>query len=141
MVETSLQVIDAFIDGERVDANALKAALAEQACRDYFVDVWLMREAVQREGAADAAPPLAAEVLTSRSQPRPWLVAAAAAIAGALIGGYAVGYRTGGVTAPAVPVQTPAITVSAPPATAFPVPAPTRVIQLEFHPATTAGGD
>jgi len=141
MVETSLQVIDAFIDGERVDANALKAALAEPAGRDYFADVWLMREAVQREGAADAAPPVAAAVPTPRNEPRPWLLAAAAAIAGALIGGYAIGYRAGGVTAPAVPVQTPAITVSAPPAAAFPMPAPTRVIQLEFHPATTAGGD
>ena len=139
MVETSLQVIDAFIDGERVDANALKAALAEPAGRDYFVDVWLMREAVVREGAADAAPPAAAPAAMPRRDLRRW--AMAAAIAFALIGGYAIGYRTGGLTPPAVPVQTPAITASAPPATAFPVPAPTRVIQLEFHPASTAGGD
>ena len=140
MVETSLQVIDAFIDGERVDANALKAALADTAGRDYFVDVWLMREAVVREGAADAAPPAAAPVPMPRRDLRRW--ATAAAIAFALIGGYAVGSRTaGGVTAPVPPVQTPAITASAPPATAFPVPAPTRVIQLEFHPASTAGGD
>ena len=139
MVETSLQVIDAFIDGERVDANALKAALAEPAGRDYFVDLWLMREAVVREGAADAAPPAAAPAAKPRRDVPRW--AMAAAIAFALIGGYAIGYRTGGLTPPAVPVQTPAITASAPPATAFPVPAPTRVIQLEFHPASTAGGD
>ena len=141
MVETSLQVIDAFIDGERVDANALKAALGEAAGRDYFVDVWLMREAVQHEGAADAAPPVAATAVMPRREPRGWMVPAAAAIAGALIGGYAIGYRTGGVTSPTVPAPTPVITVSAPPASAFPVPPPTRVIQLEFHPATTAGGD
>lgn len=140
MVETSLQVIDAFIDGERVDANALKAALADPGGRDYFVDVWLMREAVQREGAADAAPPVAAPAVLPRRDLRRW--ATAAAIAGALIGGYALGYRaTGGVSVPLVPAQTPAITLGAPPAAAFPVPAPTRVIQLEFHPATTAGGD
>ena len=138
MVETSLQVIDAFIDGERVEANALKAALSESAGRDYFVDVWLMREAVQREGAADAAP-VAAPAVMPRRDLRRW--ATAAAIAGALIGGYAIGYRTSGETAPAVPVQTPAITVSAPPAGAFPVPPATRVIQLDFHPATSAGGD
>jgi hypothetical protein len=138
MVETSLQVIDAFIDGERVDANALKAALTEPAGRGYFVDVWLMREAVQGE-AADATLPAAAPVVVPRRDLRRW--ATAAAIAGALIGGYAVGYHTGGVTAPAAPVQTPAITASPPPAAAFPVPAPTRVIQLEFHPASTAGGD
>ena len=139
MVETSLQVIDAFIDGERVEANALKTALSEPAGRDYFVDVWLMREAVQREGAADAAPPVAAPAVMPRRDLRRW--ATAAAIAGALLGGYAIGFRTGGVTAPAVPVQTPAITVTAPPAGAFPVPPATRVIQLDFHSGTTAGGD
>jgi hypothetical protein len=142
MVETSLQVIDAFVDGERVDPNALKAALAESAGRDYFVDVWLMREAVHGEGAADAAPPVAPAAVLPRREPRRWMVPAAAAIAGALIGGYAVGYRsTGGVTAPTVPAQSPAITVSAPPPSAFPVPPPTRVIQVEFRPGTTAGGD
>lgn len=139
MVETSLQVIDAFIDGERVDANALKAALGEPAGRDYFVDLWLMREAVHGEGVADVAPPVVAPAVMPRRDLR--RLATAAAIAGALIGGYAIGYRTGGVTAPAVPAPIPVTTVSAPPATAFPVPAPTRVIQLEFHPASTAGGD
>jgi hypothetical protein len=140
-VETSLQVIDAFIDGERVDPNALKAALAESAGRDYFVDVWLMREAVHGEGAADATPPVAPAAVLPRREPRRWMVPVAAAIAGALVGGYAMGYRTtGGVTSSTVPAQTPAITVSGPPS-AFPVPAPTRVIQLEFHPDTTAGGD
>lgn len=142
MVETSLQVIDAFIDGERVDPNALKVALAEPAGRDYFVDVWLMREAVHGEGAADATPWVMPVAVTPRREPRRWMVAAAAAIAGALVGGYAIGYRTtGGVTSPPMPAQTPAITLSAPPPSAFPVPAPTRVIQLEFHPDTTAGGD
>ena len=101
MVETSLQVIDAFIDGERVDPNALKAALAESAGRDYFVDVWLMREAVHGEGAADATPPVAPAAVLPRRQPRRWMMPAAAAIAGALIGGYAAGYRTpGGVASP-----------------------------------------
>ena len=140
-METSLQVIDSFIDGERVDPDALKAALADSAGRDYFVDVWLLREAVQGETAAEAAPPSAfTAVVVPRREPRRWMIAAA--IAGALIGGYAIGYgTTGRVAAPMVAAPAPAITVSAPPATAFPVPAPTRVIQLEFHPATTAGGD
>jgi len=141
MVETSLQVIDAFIDGERVDANALKAALAEPAGRDYFVDVWLMREAVHREAAAEATPAIATAVVLPSREPRRWTIAAAAAIVGALIGGYALGYRSGGVRPAPLPASTPAITVSAPPASAFPVPPATRVIQLEFHPATTAGGD
>ena len=139
-MDTPLQVIDAFIDGERVDVAAFKAALAETSGRDYFVDVWLMREAVHRESAAEPAAPLAAPVAVPRpSQPR-WLVAAA--IVCGLIGGYAIGYRTTGhALPPAAATTTPAVTVSAPATTAFPVPAPTRVIQLDFHPASTAGGD
>src|SRR6187455_2921930 len=98
-----------------------------------------MREAVHGEGAADATPPVAPAAVLPRREPRRWMVPVAAAIAGALVGGYAMGYRTtGGVTSSTVPAQTPAITVSGPPS-AFPVPAPTRVIQLEFHPDTTAG--
>jgi hypothetical protein len=140
MVETSLQVIDAFIDGERVDAGGLKAALAEPAGRDYFVDVWLMREAVHEEAAGDLAATVVPAAAMAAREPRRWMMAAA--IAGALIGGYAIGYRgTGGVQAPTVPPPTPAITATAQPASAFPVPPPTRVIQLEFHPTTTAGGD
>ena len=140
MVETSLQVIDSFVDGERVDPNALKAALAEPAGRDYFVDVWLMREAVHSESAAEAPPMMAVTVSPKRGSRR-WIPAVAAAIAGALIGGYAVGYRSSGVTPAPTPVVSPVTTVSAPPPSAFPAPPPTRVIQLEFHPNTTAGGN
>jgi hypothetical protein len=140
MVETSLQVIDAFIDGERVDPTALKAALAEPAGRDYFVDLWLMREAVNTEAAVEAPPTAAAAAIPRRQLPR-WIPAAAAAVAGALIGGYAVGYRSGGVTPAPAPVVSPVTTASAPPPSAFPVPPPTRVIQLEFRTTTTAGGN
>ena len=141
-MDTPLQVIDAFIDGERVESAALKAALAEEAGRDYFVDLWLMREAVQRDAAAESTALPVAVVASRRTQPR-WLVAAA--IAAGLIGGYALGYRTPFRAAPP-PGATPTIAVSTPvtstpPSTAFPVPAPTRVIQLDFHPASTAGGD
>ena len=140
MVETSLQVIDSFVDGERVDPDALKAALAEPAGRDYFVDVWLMREAVHAESAAEALPMVAVPVAPQRA-PRRWIPAVAAALAGALIGGYAVGYRSGRVAPAPAPVVSPITTVSAPPPSAFPAPPPTRVIQLEFHPNTTAGGN
>ena len=139
-MDTSLQVIDAFIDGERVNTGALKAALADAAGRDYFVDVWLMREAVHH----DREPALPAAVVTqatARSQPRRWLVAAA--VAAGLVGGYAIGYRTTGLMRPQPSAGTSAVVVSTPAARtdAFPVPAPTRVIQLEFQPATTAGGN
>lgn len=140
MVETSLQVIDSFIDGERVDPDALKTALAGPAGRDYFVDVWLMREAVHAEAAAETPPMLAVPVTPQRASRR-WIPAVAAAIAGALVGGYAVGYRSGGVAPAPAPVVSPITAVSAPPPSAFPAPPPTRVIQLEFHPNTTAGGN
>ena len=57
--DVPLEVIDAFMDGERVDADALKAALADSSGRDYLVDAWLLREAVQAEPVSEhkSAPP------------------------------------------------------------------------------------
>ena len=137
-MDTPLQVIDAFVDGERVDVTTLKAALADAPGRDYFVDLWLLREAALRESTAESVAPPVPPIGAPRRTPSRWLVAAA--IASALIGGYAIGYGTTGRALPQpVPTSTPAIAVSAP--SAFPVPAPTRVIQLDFHPATTTGGD
>jgi hypothetical protein len=40
------EVIAAFADGERVDTNALRAALADEAGRDYLIDLIAMREMV-----------------------------------------------------------------------------------------------
>ena len=101
MVETSLQVIDAFIDGERVDANALKAALAEPAGRDYFVDVWLMREAVHREAAAEATPAIATAVVLPSREPRRWTIAAAVAQRRRSRRGIAAGAAAGGAASAA----------------------------------------
>ena len=134
-----MEVIDAFIDGERVDAEALKTALADPAGRDYLVDVWLLREAVQTEPIREVAamtPPIA-------SRPRRaswWLVAAA--FATALAGGYAAGQNFGRrepiATNPIAPVATsPA---GAPADGPFPVPAPSRVIQLEFRSTSASSG-
>jgi len=131
-VKVDLEVIDAFIDGEDVDVIDVKDALATSDGRDYVVDAWLLRQAVR----ADAAAP-AVKLKRAPRTGRPWLVAAG--IAASLAGGFAAG-RVGG-TPPAA--QAPAVVV-APAAVsgAFPVPAPTRVIQLEFNgPATTSGGD
>jgi len=60
--EVPLEVIDAFIDGERVDADALKTALADANGRDYLIDAWLLREAVRADPVGEhnaAAPPVA----------------------------------------------------------------------------------
>jgi len=132
-------VIDAFVDGERVDAAALKHALSEPAGRDYLVDLWLLREGVQEEMKADtAAPPV---TLPTRS-PRNWLYAAAMFVC--LVGGYAIGYQMSGPGSPPAPV-TPPVTASQP-ASPAPAPAPlaapvpTRVITVQFAADTTSGG-
>ena len=47
------EVIAKFADGERVDTLALRAALADEAGRDYLIDLVAMREIVrQTEGIA-----------------------------------------------------------------------------------------
>jgi hypothetical protein len=135
-----VEVIDAFIDGERVDTDELKAALADASGRDYFVDAWLLREAVRAEPVAEhktVASPVA-------SRPRRtswWLVAAA--FAATLVGGYTAGQNFGRhapVTGSASSTVTPTPT-TVPSSGPFPVPVPTRVIQLEFRSTASSGGD
>ena len=139
--DVPLEVIDAFVDGERVDVDALKTALSDAAGRDYLVDVWLMREAVQSEPSKEAivvAPPVTAQ--PRRMSPL-WM---AAAVATALIGGYAAGQTIGRNTVREVasPATSPVAVSPAPRANegAFPMPMPTRVIQLEFHSTSAANG-
>ena len=61
----TIEVIAAFADGERVDADALKQALGESAGRDYLIDLLALREAVESEradatrGAPNAIRPMA----------------------------------------------------------------------------------
>src|SRR5688572_14990275 len=120
-----LEIIDALIDGEPVDAGALRDALAESSGRDYLVDAWLLREAVQE----DHAPAPALTCLRQARPDRRWLVAAA--LAGGLVVGFGLGFVTGEPTM-TPPASTPAVTAIDAPTSAFPVPAPTRVIQIEF---------
>jgi len=123
-------VIDAFVDGERVDTADLKQALAGEGGRDYFVDAWLLRDAVQDELLREPVPQIP---LRGRAERRWPLLALAASIV-CLIGGGFVGYRLAdrGRAADAAPqtVQTPAMT-------SFPAPAPTLSIPVEF---TADGG-
>jgi hypothetical protein len=135
-VNSELEIIDAFIDGQRVDGDALKRALADPDGRTYMVDAWLLREAIQEDETHASYAVTRPAWRSAKPAPR-WLVAAA--IIGSLLGAYA----TGRITAPQSPlaVAPPTVTVVAQPSQAFPVPAPTRVIQLEFHASTTSGGD
>ena len=65
------EVIAAFADGERVDADALKQALGEPAGRAYLIDLLALREVVQSDE------PRRFEARRARwARPR-WLAAAA----------------------------------------------------------------
>jgi hypothetical protein len=124
------ELISAFADGERVDTEALREALAEEAGRDFFIDMIAMREVVSggvmtagAAGSPAAAPPRGRRVLGL----------AAAALVAVGVGGYAIGHQ-----------QSRIVTVAAhPPLEADAVvsmeaaPAPTQVIRLD---GTTRGG-
>jgi hypothetical protein len=124
------EIIDAFVDGERVDPPALKRALAEPEGRDYLIDAWLLREGVQDEIAVEARMTPPAPTLRRSG----WRVAAVAAGV-CLVGGYIAGFefaraRESRAVQPA-PVAVDA--APAPPPSSFPVPPATRVIRLELE--------
>ena len=140
-----LEVIDEFVDGERVNPRELKDALSDPAGRDYFVEAWMLREGMQegREARVADPQPVPATIAPKRTVRR-WVAAAALAVSAT--GGYFVGYR---VSQPELPTNAP--TPSTTPVAAGPqaqdpavlsAPQPTRVIQLEFQPdSRTSGGD
>jgi hypothetical protein len=137
-----LEVIDAFVDGHRVNAPELKRALAEEEGRNYFVDAWLLRESLQDEMAAETIP----HIRTDAASGRRWILPVAVSLI-SLIGGSYAGYRLAQMadsTAP--PIVSPATPAPAGPAMqtpSFPVPAPTRAIPIEFSADTSGatGGD
>lgn len=135
-MNSELEIIDAFVDGQRVDADAIKRALADPEGRAYMVDAWLLREAVQ-EDETRASHAATLPVVRSAKPAQRWLVAAA--VTASLLGGYATGRMTGR-QAPFI-VAPPVTTAVAQPNPAFPVPAATRVIQLEFHVPNRTGGN
>ena len=116
-----LLIIEAFLDGDRVDSDALKDALAREDGRDHLVQMVALREVV---GGREAGFPAAA---ARPSSPFRWL-AIAAAIAMSVIGGYAVGHQTGRATA--------APSIGAP---AEAVPTPSRVIEIKQWDRTNEG--
>jgi len=138
--ENPLEVIDSFIDGERVDVVRFKAALAESEGRNYLVDAWMLREAARTDAASGGgfAAPLP---VARRVHARPWVLVAA--VASAIIAGFAVGRGTSpNATSAAANQSLPtAVVVATPAVAAFPVPAATRVIQLEFRSDGSSGGN
>jgi hypothetical protein len=114
-------ILEAFIDGERVDREALKAALEDPAGRDCLMDLLALRDAVGAMGpktwsAINRPSPAARRVR--------W-AAAAALLAGSVSVGYLAGQRT--VEGRTIQRNVAAVVnlTGAPPA-----PAPTKVITL-----------
>jgi hypothetical protein len=125
--------------------SALKRALAAPEGRSYLVDAWLLRGALAgedaRAGRASADTPRR-PAQAPRSTTLRWVVAAS--LAASLTSGVMIGRMTVGLSSrqPAPPPVTATATVAPTPEPVFPVPAPTRVIQLEFHNAPgRTGGD
>ena len=109
-MDDSLEIIDAFVDGQRVDPATLESALADPAGRRYLTDLIALREVVRTPESTVVASPAAA---------RRWrwmAVAACVVIAG---GGYLAG----------VQIERQRSREAA--AATSKAPAPTRVIELK----------
>ena len=124
-------IIESFLDGARVDSDALQSALASEEGRDHLVQTLALREVV---GGRDAAFPLRPREsfpgrLTTGGVISRWRwLAVAAAIAISVVGGYAVGHQTGRDTA-----------ATAIGATREAVPTPSRVIEIKQWDRTNEG--
>jgi hypothetical protein len=123
-----LDVIAAFADGEHVEGDALKAALADEAGREYLVDLLALRGLV-----SEAPAPRAASIEPPGRSPAWRLLPIAALLVAGVSGGIAIGRQTTDSVSPE-PSAPPAPMVTAqaiPPELRIPAPAPTRVIKLE----------
>jgi len=127
-----LDVIAAFADGEPVEADVLRSALADQAGREYLVDVLALR-GLYGFGESRVRKPEPGVI--SAASPSPFRARFALPIAALLVAGVAGGFAMGRqapVPASAGPITTPMVTAQAtPPELRVPAPAPTRVIKLE----------
>jgi hypothetical protein len=132
------EIIAAFVDDERVDADALGRALSKPEGREYLLDLLALRELVSDRAAHDVASGFSrTEPAATAAAPRVsrrWLAAAAGLLVATGLAGYGVGQRVANGTAPKSVVQP----VQPAPASNEPQtvelltpPAPTRVIQLE----------
>ena len=120
-VGASLALVEAFLDGEPVDPQALRTALERADVRDHFVDLLVLREGVR------AMAPGGWSAVGGGGRPgrRVRWIAAAAAVVLSLATGYYTGQRAVS-TVEARSVET-VVGIDGPPA----APPPTQVIKLE----------
>ena len=116
-------VVEAFLDGEPVDPSMLRAALADQAARDHFVDLLTIRGILN--GMEVMAPGAVNRLPGFRPRAR-WLAAAAAALFVSLTAGYVAGQRA--IASTDVPSSVEAVVVVGGTPDA---PQPTRSIRFE----------
>src|SRR5262245_60914156 len=136
------EIIAAFADGENVDANELKLALAKESGREYLVDVLALRRLMgdpSRLRSASFGEPsrlrsesfgepgvseLRGETTRSSGHSYRWFAGLAAAlVVASATGGFFAGRKTSVVTA--VPSEPPAVSVQAtPPELLIPAPSP-----------------
>jgi hypothetical protein len=88
---TGYSEIDALLDGEAVDRNALRSALDDSAARDYLLDALLLRQLTR-----DMGPARFAAIGTPRGSPlgaARWIAAGLILVVGASVG-YVQGQRS-----------------------------------------------
>jgi hypothetical protein len=121
------EVIAAFADGERVDTHALRAALADEAGRDYLIDLVAMREIVAGTTGTTGTTGATGADVGVVSHWRRGMTGLAAALAIAVgLAGYAIGQQRSRVVSVAVllPLEADVIVAMEAP------PEPTQVIRL-----------
>ena len=116
-------VVEEFLDGEMVDPSRLRAALADEAARDHFVDLLIIRRAVH---GLDALTTSAVHRPRAAWPRKKWLAAAAAAVLVSVTAGYVAGQRA--LAAAIVPSTVEAVVI---PDDEPAAPTPTRSITLK----------
>ena len=132
MTDNAYEMIDALVDGERVDAEVLRRALADAGGRDYLIDILAVRDAMAQtspQSQPDAAPK---RPRTAWHRAIAWPAAAAVLVA-SLAAGFAAGYQFAGTPVDRAGSNDVSTRVVGPvtPAPEPTAPVPTRVIRLE----------
>ena len=116
-------VVEAFLDGETVAPSMLRAALGDRAARDHFVDLLIVRGALNRMDSMVMSAGARPQGSAARGR---WLAAVAAALAVSLTAGYVAGQRALAATNAPSTVEALVVADSAPEA-----PPPTRSITFK----------